>query len=89
MPREVSLRCVAWSGAAFGALLIFVGWLSIPSVGSNYAEVLADQAGRIEAGMWAAAGVGVGIPAVIWLLSVARRTPERPWVRRASGRPQS
>jgi hypothetical protein len=78
MSRQVSLRWVAWSGAAFGAVLIVAGWLSIPAVGSNYAEVLAAQAGRIEAGMWAGAGVGVAIPAVAWLLSLARRPPGRP-----------
>ena len=73
MARGLSLRWIAWSGAAFGAVLLLVGWLSTPTVGSNYAEVLASQAGRIEAGMWAGAGIGVGIPAAVWLLAVARR----------------
>ena len=77
MPKEGSLRRVAWGGAAFGALLIVVGWLSTPAPGSNYAEVLADRAGRIEVGMWAGAGIGVGIPAAVYLLAVARRVSGR------------
>ena len=77
MRREVSLRRVAWGGAAVGAGLIVFGWLSTPAPGSNYAEVLADQAWRIEAGMWASAGIGVAIPAAVYLLVVARRVVGR------------
>src|SRR5262245_44665272 len=77
MPREASQRLVAWSGAALGALLIVVGRLSAPAPGSNYAEVLIAQAGRIEAGMWVCAGIGVAIPAAVWLLSVAGRATGR------------
>jgi hypothetical protein len=73
MPRAGNLRWVAWSGAALGVLLIVVGWLSAPAQGSNYADVLAAQAWRVEVGMWVGAGIGVGLPAVIWLLQAACR----------------
>jgi hypothetical protein len=65
--RAMELRWLAWSGAALGALMILLGWLMAPAEGSNYAVVLADQATRIEAGMWAGAGIGVGVPVVVWL----------------------
>jgi hypothetical protein len=73
MPRAGSLRRVAWSGAALGATLIIVGWISTPAPGSNYADVLAARAWRVEAGMWVGVGIGIGIPALIWLLQTACR----------------
>jgi hypothetical protein len=77
VPKEADLRWLAWSGAALGAFLLVFGWFSIPAAGSNYAEVLVPQTWRVEACMWASAGVGVGIPAVVWLLSVASRASRR------------
>jgi hypothetical protein len=71
MPRKVSLRRVAWVGAGFGAWLMIVGWLLAPAKGSNYPEELAEQAWRIEVGMWVGAGIGIGFPAFIWLLQAA------------------
>ena len=71
MPKSVSLRWVAWSGAAFGVMLIIVGSISTRAQGSNYVDVLADQAWRLEVGMWVGAGIGIGFPAVIWLLQAA------------------
>ncbi len=77
MPREVSLRRVAWSGAALGAMLIIVGWIMTPAPGSNYADVLAAQVWRIEVGMWISAGIGIGIPTAVCLVEVARRVSGR------------
>ena len=59
---KADLRWLAWSGAALGTAMIFLGWLMTPAEGSNYAVVLADQADRIEAGMWVSAAIGVGVP---------------------------
>jgi len=73
MPGAGSLRRVAWGGAALGALLLVIGWTLTPAPGSNYADVLAGQAERIEAGMWFGAGIGVGIPAAVYLIEVAKR----------------
>jgi hypothetical protein len=77
VPKDADLRWLAWGGAAAGASLLVAGWFSIPAVGSNYAEVLVSQTWRVEACMWASAGVGVGIPAVVWLLSIASRASRR------------
>ena len=72
MQRAIDLRWLAWGGAAFGAVMMLAGWLMAPAEGSNYAIVLIDQAARIEAGMWAGAGIGVGVPALVWLLQCTR-----------------
>jgi hypothetical protein len=66
-PEATGCRWLAWSAAALGASMIVLGGVMTPAEGSNYADVLVDQAARIEAGMWVGAGIGVGVPAVVWL----------------------
>ena len=73
--RPTNLRWLAWSGAAFGAAMILLGWLMAPAEGSNYAVVLIDQAARIELGMWVSAAVGIVVPAVVWLAGFVVRPP--------------
>jgi hypothetical protein len=47
-----------------------------PRVATGFA--VAAQAGRMVVGMRVGAGVGIGIPAAVWLLSVARWARGRP-----------